>query len=382
MIGDFDPSVLMTPEPGFTIADGLVEPYKWLAIDGGGLATTAWATHKGLESEHLRVQATVYVFVTTLASLSRLVAPNAKILVAFDGKDNRAWRRGRHPWYKHGRGSAVNRAEIGSAIYGASSRTPGIVHLLEAIGAGVRVIPGREADDIVATACQKISDAGKGPVLIFSDDKDYVQMVSDDIHLARRSMNGMIMTPNFCGVMDIPYGIHYLHQKAMMGDPGDNVKGLHGIGERKALELLAAVPNALDIARTDPDMVDWSVVPDGVRRAFVRAGRDLLFPAKLCKELEDGTNTLASEYEFDDDDCLTAAMYEAARCLDLVELDRDMELEKIPFPEPNVEKIPKILRDLGLGMETDLVNSLFALAGVRSPSEPRTSAVRAAGVRT
>jgi 5'-3' exonuclease len=369
-------SDMFDPDPSKPSNEGPNKPYKWLVVDGGGLATTAWSTHKDLESRELRIKATVYVFTTTLASLSRLIEVGGRIVVAWDGYDNRRWRRGLHPWYKHGRGSIVNRIEVREAM--------GLIDkLLDVIGAAVTSVDGREADDVVASICTKIAEDGEGPSLIFSDDKDYIQMISDDIHLCRRSLQGIVLTPNQCQIMGIPYGIDYLHQKAMMGDSGDNIRGLSGIGEAKAIALVNAVPDAMDLARSDPDLVDWRAVPDAVRNAFVRAGRKLLPTPDCDREFADefskrrGTSR-ASDYDVEERDCLTAAMVEAVRCLDLVELDTDM-IVNLEFSEPNVERLPSVVEEIGLKDEHDLMSSLYRLAGHASArSNPtRTSALRA-----
>jgi 5'-3' exonuclease len=367
---------LFAPDPSQPMADEALPQYRWLVVDGGGLATTAWSTHRDLESPELRVRATVYVFVTCIASLSRLVEPGARICVAWDGRDNRKWRRGLHPWYKHGRGSVINRDEVRAAI-------SMVDQLMTTIGAATIIIDGREADDVVATLVTRIVDEGSGPVLVFSDDKDYIQLIDTDIHLCRRSLQGVVLTPNQCAMAGVPYGAKYLAQKAMMGDSGDNIKGLPGIGEQKALSLLEAIPNALDLARSDPDALDWSTVPKNTRNAFIRAGAKLLYPSAI-QDPEFAAAVAARrgievpEFEHDEFEALEAAMAEAVRCFDLVELDRAMAIGEPQFPQPNLERIPAMMRKLGLQNEGDLLSSLYALAGLRSEEQvPRSPATRA-----
>lgn len=375
-----DVESLFAPDPTKLAASQKLEPYKWLIIDGGGMATTAWSTHRDLERASSRIKATVYVFVTTLASLSRLVDPQARIIVAWDGKDNRAWRRGNHPWYKHGRGSVINRQEIAIAV-------EKLTELITAIGGAVLQIAGREADDVVATLTRIIAEDKGETSLIFSDDKDYVQLVSDRIHLCRRSMQGVIMTPEICEIHGVPWGLTYLNMKAVIGDSGDNVKGLHGIGEVKAAALVDAIPDFLDTARMDPELIAWDRLPDATRRAFVRAGRRLVWPppeddrdAMLAFR---GSHGLPPHPDLDvsEEDCLKAAAVEAVKMLDLVELDSNMELPKFSFPPVNLERIPTILASLNLEHEYDLVTSIYNLARMRNPDAlpPRSSAIRAGG---
>ena len=223
---NFNSLDIFTPDPNKPVAGPAPKPYKWLIIDGGGLVTTAWATHRDLERAEDRVRAGIYVFVCCLASLSRLADPSCKVIVCWDGKDNRAFRRGVHPWYKHGRGSVINRPEIRVIM---KELDP----LLRHMGVAQVQMDGCEADDLVATISREVA-TDDAPCLIFSDDKDFLQLVEPNIHLMRRSLKGIIMTPDQCRLLGITFGQHYLEIKAIMGDTGDNIKGLSGIGERKA----------------------------------------------------------------------------------------------------------------------------------------------------
>jgi 5'-3' exonuclease len=369
---------LFDPDSSKPSAGAPVEPYKWLIIDGGGLAVTAWATHKNLDRPEDRVKAAVYVFVTCIASLSRLISNEAKIIVVWDGADNRKWRRGRHPWYKHGRGSVINRNEVRAAI-------TKLHELMMCIGVAEVKVDGREADDLVATIANEIDSAINAPVLIFSDDKDYIQLIDANIHLCRRSLQGIIMTPEQCELMGIPFGIDYLHIKALMGDPGDNIRGLDGIGEKKATDLINALPDFMETALMDPELIDWSSVGDKLKRAFYRAGRNLVWPP-VMDDPAFGAKIAAKrgikkpeEVDVDEAAALKAAAQVAVKCLDLVELDRAAEHPSIVFPEINVERIPVVLRSLDMQDETDLLSSLYSIARMRSRNgaTPRTSAVRA-----
>lgn len=372
------------PDPTKPMAGPPQEPYPYLLIDGGGLATTAWATHKILDRAEDRVRATVYVCVTILASLSRLVHPGAKIIVAWDGKDNRKWRRAYHPWYKHGRGSVINREEVRAAITGVSE-------LLGAIGAACLTVDGREADDVVATLARIISDEKEKPCLIFSDDKDYVQLVDDRIHVCRRSLQGVILSPEQCELLNYPYGLDYLHIKAMMGDPGDNIRGLPGIGEVAATRVAMDIPDAMDLGRSDPDLVEWDRTNEKTVKAFVRSGRKLCWPP--VEEDRDFALAWRERHglpphpilEVDEAEALKTAMTEAVRMLDLVQLDVNMELPEFVFPKVALERLPGILKRLDLQNEHDLVSSLYTLANMRNPeaTPPRTSSMRAgAGIRS
>lgn len=359
----------MQPDASRPIAPDKAKPYHHLVIDGGGMAVTAWTTQRTMERAEDRVRGAVYIFLTTLASLSGMIEPGSPVVVAWDGHDNRAWRRGRHPWYKHGRGTVVNREEIRAVI----SQLDG---LLIAMGVATVKVDGREADDLAAAIATEISARGDGTeVLIFSDDNDYRQLVDDRIHLCRRSMDGIVLTVGHAAVLGIPVGEQYLHQKAIMGDSGDNIKGLRQIGEAKALSLLACNPNIVRQCAEDPASADWSNVEGALRKAFVRAGRRLVWPpeiqdpkfvAMFCKKRG---IPVPDDHDVPDEVCLEAAAREIKWSLDLVTMDRSIEAT-LNFPRPNFEAIPKILSRLEMGDETDLYSSLYRIAGMMAPGVP------------
>lgn len=378
-MSSFNTMDLFSPDPNKPVAGAPPKPYKWLIIDGGGLAVTAWSTHRDLERAEDRVRAGIYVFVCCLASLAKLTDERCKVVVCWDGKDNRAFRRGMHPWYKHGRGSVINRVEIRVIMKELDT-------LLQCMGIAQAQIPACEADDVVATIAREVADENE-TCLIFSDDKDYLQLVDDHIHLMRRSMQGIIMTPDQCRLMGITFGERYLHVKAIMGDPGDNIKGLIGVGERKAEGALDDIPELMEVACESPDLVPWENLSKNTYRAFVRAGRKLVCPLNpkdmtFAKQFAEERGLYQpSAIDLPDAVCLRHAGLEIVRCLRLVEMDDCMDYGELTFPDINVQAIPKALKRLDLQDEDDLMSSIYALARLRNPDlvQPRTATVRAGG---
>ena len=357
-----------------------VDPYKWLIIDGGGLVVMAWATHRDLETPEARVRAAIYVFITTLASLARMTDDRARVVVVWDGYDNRAYRRGYHPWYKFGRGSAIDRNEVRVVM-------AQLNELLRAIGVCQSVVDGREADDLVATIAREVDDMLGESVLIFSDDKDFYQLIRPNVHLCRRSLKGVILSPEQCDLGGLIYGEQCLEIKALMGDSGDNIRGIHGVGEKKAMAIMECIPDFYDLDDIGIDLIDWDMVGKATRNAMIRGGRKLVWPPKP-KHKNDlaWARAWAAErglpapwdYSVDDDVCLKAAVLEAHHWMSLVVMDDQMDHPKLDFPEVNIEAIPGILNRLDMSREQDLLSSIYNLAKMRNPNAvpPRTQVER------
>jgi len=97
-----------------------------------------------------------------------------------------------------------------------------------------------EADDIIGTMSKKAEDAGYH-VDVFSSDKDLLQLISDNVtvHLNKKGMTELEdYTPEvFYERYQINYN-QFIDLKAMMGDKSDNLPGIPGVGEKKAVALL------------------------------------------------------------------------------------------------------------------------------------------------
>ncbi len=100
--------------------------------------------------------------------------------------------------------------------------------------------PLYEADDIIGTMAKKAEEAGYH-VDVYSSDKDLLQLISENttVHLTRKGMTDLEdYTPeHFYERYQIEYQ-QFVDLKAMMGDKSDNLPGIPGIGEKKAVKYL------------------------------------------------------------------------------------------------------------------------------------------------
>jgi len=97
-----------------------------------------------------------------------------------------------------------------------------------------------EADDIIGTM-SKIAEDNGYHVDIYSSDKDLLQLISENVtvHLNKKGMTELEdYTPEaFYERYQIKYN-QFIDLKAMMGDKSDNLPGIPGVGEKKAVQLL------------------------------------------------------------------------------------------------------------------------------------------------
>jgi 5'-3' exonuclease len=109
--------------------------------------------------------------------------------------------------------------------------------------ANVLEAQGLEADDIIASICAKEK---KLPILILSDDADLYQCVKDNVYMMAIRSNSdkpQLMTPaKFTKLFGLPPN-RWADVKALAGCGTDNIPGIPGVGEGKALAyLLGTLP--------------------------------------------------------------------------------------------------------------------------------------------
>lgn len=116
---------------------------------------------------------------------------------------------------------------------------PLIRQLIEAMNIPIVELPGFEADDVMGTLAKRAAADGLGAVIV-SPDKDLLQLVDDAAGITvLNTKDGEVWHDNE-GVkarMGV-YPNQVVDYLSLLGDASDNVKGVPGIGEKGAAQLL------------------------------------------------------------------------------------------------------------------------------------------------
>jgi DNA polymerase I len=173
----------------------------------------------------------IYGFTSTLLDILKKENPEY-LAVAFDAP-SRTFRSDLYEEYKSNR--LITPEEIKKAV-------PLIKDILSAFHIPVYEVVGFEADDIIGTLAKKAEAKGFKAFMV-TPDKDYTQLVSDDINIYRPSRLGKGY--DILGVEEVKttFGIQTPQQVidilALWGDASDHIPGAPGIGEKTAKELVA-----------------------------------------------------------------------------------------------------------------------------------------------
>lgn len=132
--------------------------------------------------------------------------------------------------------------------------TPYIIDIVKAMNLPIVMREGYEADDVIGTLAKKAEAKGY-TVFMMTPDKDYGQLVSENIFMYKPSRKGDAAEK--LGVSEIKaiWGIERVEQVidmlGLQGDSVDNIPGIPGVGPKTAQKLLAkygSVENLLEHA--------------------------------------------------------------------------------------------------------------------------------------
>lgn len=208
-------------------------PKKLLLLDAYALiyrAYFAFINRPIRNSKGLNTSA-VYGFTKTLLDALKRFEPT-HIAVAFD-LSGPTFRTELFPEYK------ANREETPEDIRLA---VPIIKELLQSLNITILQMKGFEADDIIGSMAKQAERQGF-EVLMMTPDKDYGQLLSDNITVVKPGRSGgdieTVTKELFCKEYGITAPDQFIDILALWGDKSDNIPGVPGIGEKTAAKLIS-----------------------------------------------------------------------------------------------------------------------------------------------
>jgi DNA polymerase-1 len=118
---------------------------------------------------------------------------------------------------------------------------PYIIRIAEAFKIPVLLKDGYEADDIIGTLSCEAEKQGFR-VYMMTSDKDYGQLVTENVFIYKPSNKGK--PPEVMGIKEVCEKFSIQNPKqvidilGLMGDAVDNIKGIPGVGEKTAIQLI------------------------------------------------------------------------------------------------------------------------------------------------
>lgn len=206
----------------------------------------------------------IFGFVNTLEELLAKEKPT-HIAVAFDPSELN-FRHDIYPDYK------ANREKMPEDI---QKSIPYIKNILQAYGIPILQVSGFEADDVIGTIAKKAECDGY-TVYMMTPDKDYIQLLSENINIYKPRRFGneieVLDCKKACEEYQLLRPSQFIDILALMGDASDNIPGAPGVGEKTAIKLITeyeSIENLLenlnsikgklqDILRTNKEQIELS----------------------------------------------------------------------------------------------------------------------------
>lgn len=176
-----------------------------------------------------------------------------KVIIACD-KGSSSYRKSIYPDYKANRKEKFadqtpeEKAEF-EAFFEEFNAT--ILQLDEGTDYPVCRYEGVEADDIAAYIVSQIPKYPITDVWLISSDKDWDLLISEQVsrfsYVTRKEVRFDNWNTHYdCSIED------YVSVKCLMGDSGDNIKGVEGVGPKRAVDLIKEYGSAFDVAASIP----------------------------------------------------------------------------------------------------------------------------------
>lgn len=202
-----------------------------LLIDGNAIG---YANQLGMTRLSCGDQAThaIYGFLTTLRKIMLPPTANKIPVILWDG--NASWRKEMLPEYKANRKTDPKRLKIKDEY---ESQQSFIYEALTHLGIDQMRSYTCEADDL-AGAYTRLLVAKGHDVELITGDQDWLQLVSPKVVWYDPIRDRRVDIMNFEDFTGCANTRQFVEVKALMGDTSDNIKGVGGIGDKRAKELV------------------------------------------------------------------------------------------------------------------------------------------------
>lgn len=216
-------------------ADTLNRDSKVLIVDGMNLFIRTFSAIPTLNDDGQHIGGLVG-FLKSLAATIRMVKPT-RVIVVFDGKGGSLRRKKVYSNYKERRAmtSRLNRVvgfeDIVDEQQSMKWQISRVYQYLQHLPITTIMIDHIEADDVIAYLASYFGEK----VYILSNDRDFLQLVSDRVNVYVPTKKKMYTPENLleeCGIWSENFAIY----KALLGDKSDNITGIRGMGDKSILK--------------------------------------------------------------------------------------------------------------------------------------------------
>ena len=246
---------------------------RFVVIDGNHLIHRAfYAIRHPLKTSSGEQTNAIYGFASMLINIMELEKPDY-LAMTFDMKAP-TFRHNLHDGYK------ATRQKAPDELY---AQIPRIHEMVEKFNMPVFKKEGYEADDMMGTLAHKAEKEGLTTYIV-TGDMDALQLITPHIFVAFPHKGYKEPTVYDADKVFEKYGIRpdqVVDYKALMGDSSDNIKGVQGIGPKRASDLLKKYDHLEGVFGHVDEL------PSGIQEKIKKGQDDAFFSRKLAQILLD-----------------------------------------------------------------------------------------------
>lgn len=189
-------------------------------------------------------------FLETIRSLAKSYECGT-ILVVADGPGGSKWRKEKHPGYKGSRklkyeNETQAEKDAAKEFFGYYEKT--LANLQQSSIPLIRY-PGVEADDIAAFIVENRNGLDINTVWLITSDQDWDLLIEPDVSRFSTVTKKEVTVDTWEHPVDPE---NFIHLKTLVGDKGDDVPGVEGVGPVRAAKLIGEYGTVFDIIAALP----------------------------------------------------------------------------------------------------------------------------------
>ena len=202
-----------------------------LIVDGNNIAVRCWKSMPVLTTTSGKHVSTIFGVIKTLRSSIESFNPDS-VLMTWD--DTPRARRALFPEYKEKRKEAREEftPDEQEDYRQFNRQCDELREVLSLFGLHQYYGKDVEADDLISELSKK------DKTIILSEDKDFIQLISDKVKLYRPITQALYTLKNFEELTKLPNPAMYLQARLIMGDKSDEIPGVPGFKEGRTIPLI------------------------------------------------------------------------------------------------------------------------------------------------
>jgi DNA polymerase-1 len=289
-----------------------IESERYLLIDGLNLFFRNFSAINTVNSKGIHIGG-LGGFLRSLGSLIHHTQPT-QIVIVFDGSGSSNNRKNIIPEYKSGRNiTRVTKHELFDNLEEEDEskieQIIRIIQYLKTLPVKVITLKKVEADDVIAFLSDKLPEKDSDRVFIVSSDKDYLQLINEQI-IVYRPIEKEFFTEDTVKDKFNLYPHNFIIYKTLLGDQSDSLPGIKGLGAKKLFKLF-------------PELSDQKLSLDDIFELSQERIKEHIIYARILSDIR----VLEDKYKIMD---LSNPMIDDESKIKLLSLIKDLPLEYHP----------------------------------------------------